>query len=169
MNEPFVLLAARKHLVSSFRKVLEIVSWISTGVSFMQLRVKFSWMNFTHELRTRLWWINIIHYYKWKLVVGVGIFLRGNFFFPVVNFVFEAVEKTERNDVFEVFLCHFFNIWGKTHQKFRWIPFFKIYNLERLWQLTLDLGVGCACQWCYNRQLIKKMLDLSEYKKIIYW
>jgi hypothetical protein len=64
----------------------------------------------------------------------------------VGNFVFEAVEKTERNDVFEVFLCHFLNIWGKTHQKFRGIPFIKIYNLERLWQLILDLGISCACQ-----------------------
>jgi hypothetical protein len=37
----------------------------------------------------------------------VLIFFLGAFFLPVVNFVFEAVEKTERNDVFEVFLYHF--------------------------------------------------------------
>jgi len=38
MNEPFVLLAARKHLVSSFRKVPKIVSWIFMGVSFNAIK-----------------------------------------------------------------------------------------------------------------------------------
>lgn len=52
------------------------------------------------------------------------IVFLGAIFFPLANFVFEAVEKTERDDVFVVFLCHFLNIWGKTHKKFRGIPFF---------------------------------------------